>query len=216
MISEMKDEFSQIVSRDKSSLSAEMLRILYNDILGKNTAANDTLFAKLSQREKVLYSFIHKIDSDKEAIKQIIRDLDNEVSPLNSNLQTIIDGDKLPFISSEIPRYFQNKIQIKYGQKQLDSRRSINDFIAESINKFKIVKAFIQLMQYHQLCIYPDQYLSDKSETYLSVHRFGIDLFSQNVRIKEDFKLFFVSLFENILAPQAMVDVLVFFSQVED
>lgn len=78
-----------------------------------------------------------------------MRDLDNEDSSLYSNLLSIIEGGKLPFIASEIPKYFQNKLQIKYGQKQLDSRRSINDFIAESINKFKIVKAFIQLMQFH-------------------------------------------------------------------
>lgn len=46
-----------------------MLRIVYNDIIGKNTVNNDTLNAKLSQREKLLYSFIHKLDTDKEAMQ---------------------------------------------------------------------------------------------------------------------------------------------------
>lgn len=46
-----------------------MLRIIFNDLTGKNTAPNEILIGKLSQRDKLLYSFIHNLDSDKEGMK---------------------------------------------------------------------------------------------------------------------------------------------------
>lgn len=46
-----------------------MLRIIFNDIVGKNTPVNEVLIGKLNLRDKLLYSFIHKLDSDKENMK---------------------------------------------------------------------------------------------------------------------------------------------------
>ncbi|CDW71572.1 UNKNOWN [Stylonychia lemnae] len=216
LILDLEMEFTQLIKRDKSTLAGELLRIMLNDFKSKETPFNQDIFNKLAIREKVLYQFIYSPSQYGKQISETILDIDNDQSKFLDNLDSISKKEKFQSFSHDIPIYFQNKLQILYGQKQQDSRKSINDLIAESVNRFKVMKQFIQLMLFHQQAVSIDQYEASSELTFLAIHRFGLDLFQANTKLKEDFKSFFASLLEQVLNNQGMQDVLAYFSQVED
>lgn len=107
-IEDIKEEFGQMISRDKTTLAGEFIRILLNDMNGTKSSFNQHL--KLSTREKALYLFLSDLETNSSIIQDLLRNLDNEQNPLLSNLSTLTSGDKLPFIAAEIPRYFQLRL----------------------------------------------------------------------------------------------------------
>lgn len=68
------------------------------------------------------------------------------------------------------------------------------------------------MMLYHHHVTGIDQYESADNYLFLALHRFGLDIFQPNSRLKEQFKIFYATLFDIVLNTQAMQDVLAYFS----